>query len=142
MDTELVALASTGASTLVALLATDAWEQARSAIGALWRRVSPAHAAAVEAQLATTHEMLVAARERGDEQAARILAGEWQNRLSEVLAVDPQVADELRRVLDEELRPALTAAGVTSTQVPSMHARASGHARVYQAGRDQHITER
>lgn len=51
----------------------------------------------------------------------------------------PEVADELRRILAElnpELPPAHTTVEVR------LRAEASGSGRVYQAGRDQHITER
>jgi hypothetical protein len=53
-----------------------------------------------------------------------------------LLAAQPGAAEELRRLLDE-LEPQ-GAAGPVITQ----HGSASGHARIYQAGRDQHIAQR
>ena len=50
----------------------------------------------------------------------------------------PEVASELRQIL-AELEPALNEGASGTVQ---MHAEASGSGRVYQAGRDQHVTER
>ncbi|MFJ3695272.1 hypothetical protein ACIPW9_14310 [Streptomyces sp. NPDC090052] len=142
MDTELAELASTGATTIVTLLATDAWEQVRRTIGSLWHRVRPEQVTVIEADLTESRDALSAAREAGDEQAAAILADEWRGRLMRLLTAAPQATQELRRVIDDELRPAIAELGAASAQAPVMHAKAIGHGRVYQAGRDQHITEK
>ncbi|MGW4796451.1 hypothetical protein ACWEPC_28920 [Nonomuraea sp. NPDC004297] len=52
------------------------------------------------------------------------------------------MAAEIQRVLDEVLRPTLDEAERARVGSLVMKARASGHGRVYQAGRDQHINER
>jgi hypothetical protein len=49
VDAELSVWTSTAATTVVQLLATAAWEQARSAVGGLWRRVHPAPGAGCSA---------------------------------------------------------------------------------------------
>ncbi len=65
------------------------------------------------------------------------LSAEWQGRIRRLLIDRPEVAVELQRLLDE-LTP-----GTGPTAAPvSQSATASGHSRVYQAGRDLHITDR
>ncbi|EFL32144.1 LOW QUALITY PROTEIN: conserved hypothetical protein, partial [Streptomyces viridochromogenes DSM 40736] len=86
------------------------------------------------------HSRGPAARPRvGDTDTEAELTAEWQARLRRLLVARPEVADELRRILAElnpELPPAHTTVEVR------LRAEASGSGRVYQAGRDQHITER
>lgn len=127
MDGESAALASTAATTLVALLTTDAWKRATSEIVALWRRFRPAHADAVEADLTQAHDEAVA----GDEAVARTLTAEWESRLGRLIAADSEAVAELRLLTDRlvEQRP------TTITQ----KAKASGHGTVIQVGRDARI---
>jgi lipase chaperone LimK len=141
MDAEVVELARTAGTTVVTLMATDAWQRTRDGLVSLWSRVHPDRTAAVSGELEESQRELLAAREAGDEDAERELSAEWQARLRRLLASDPQIADELRRLLDE-VHPALP--GDEGAPISTIHqkATASGHGRVYQAGRDQHITER
>lgn len=141
MDPELATLASAAATTVVKVLTTNAWEQAKTAIGALWRKVHPDRAETVEAEITDAHEHLVKAGHAGDEHAAEDLVTEWQSRLGRLLAADPSLADEVR-LLVEQLRPvALEGRSVTIGRV-DMHAEVSDQGRVYQALGDQNITER
>jgi hypothetical protein len=141
MDAELVALASKGASTVVALLATDAWEKAKASVGALWRRVRPDRADVIEEELTQARVSLLDARASGDQGLEGALARVWQSRLADFLIANPGLADQFRNSLDDVLIPALSVSERTRTGKIEMHARASGHGRVYQAGRDQHIQE-
>jgi hypothetical protein len=137
VDAELMALASTAGNTLVTLLATDAWEKARSAVGRWWRRVHPASAGDIEAELAEARAALIGHVGR-DEQSRQGLAdalqAEWAARLRRLLAAHPHAADELRRLLDEELTPALPTASQSWSGQVGMRAKASGRGRVYQVG--------
>ncbi|HEX5493982.1 MAG TPA: hypothetical protein VFX70_05325 [Mycobacteriales bacterium] len=152
MDAELVSLSSVAATTVVTLLATDAWERATSALGALWRRVHPDRAGAVEADLADARAELLAARAATDAPTRpvgpagateRALVDEWRVRIGRLLAADPDVAAELCRVLDTDLLPALPAGSGVWTGDVRMTAHAEGNARIYQVGQGtQHITER
>jgi hypothetical protein len=143
VDAELLTLANTAGTTLVTLLATDAWEKSKSAVGALWRRVHPERAEAVQAELVEARAEVLAARADGDDAVGSELVTEWRRRLRRLLTADPTVAAELRRLLDEELTPALSATGQTWAGNVDMRAEASGNARVYQVGQGtQHITER
>ncbi|MGW9431663.1 hypothetical protein ACWHA1_27450 [Streptomyces decoyicus] len=122
-------------------MATDAWQHARDCAVALWRRVHPDRVPAIEAELADVRSELIAARGEGDAQAEEELAADWQRRLRRLLRDDPSLADELRRVLDEELSPLLAPAEQSRIGQVQMNATASGHARVYQAGGNQTIRE-
>jgi hypothetical protein len=139
MDPELTALTSTAATTVVQLLATEAWEQARSAVGGLWRRVYPERAETVESELAESRAEVLAAWQVGGEPVEQALVGEWQGRLGRLVAADPQLADELRRVVTE-LRLALADADRTQGAPITMQAITFGSSRVNQAGGDLHVT--
>lgn len=134
----MTALASTAGTTVVTLMATDAWERTRDGIAALWRRVHPERADTVAAELEATREDLASAQAGGDEDAVQELQAEWRARIRRLLREQPEAAEELRRLLDDLAPDAAPARTVTVTQ----HATASGHARIYQAGRDQHLSQR
>lgn len=134
-------IALAAGTALVTAMATDAWEQARNGMVMFWRRVRPEQADAVEQELADVRAQVLAARRDGDGDTERALTGSWQTRLQHLLRADPDLAAELRRVLDEALTPALSAGERTQIGSILMKAKATGQGRVYQAGRDLHITE-
>jgi hypothetical protein len=76
VDAELSALTSTAATTVVQLLATAAWAQARSAVGGLRQWVHPDRAETVQAELEETRAEVLAARQVEDEQVEQALVGE------------------------------------------------------------------
>lgn len=131
MDPELTSLAQNASLTLVALMTTDAWERTREGVVALWRRAWPERADAVAADLDSTREDLAADVVTEDE-----LTAEWQGRLRRLLISRPEVAVQLRSLLDE------LAPDAAHLPAVSQHATASGDSRIYQAGRDLRITER
>lgn len=138
MDPQVVDLARTAGTTVVTLMATDTWNRARDGLVALWRRAHPERADSLADQLDAARDELIAARAAGDEQSEDELSSEWQGRLRRLLAAEPGLVEELRCFL-REFAP-------SGTEQPAvgevrMRATASGHGRVYQAGRDQHITE-
>ncbi|MFI0818024.1 hypothetical protein ACH4TX_17225 [Streptomyces sp. NPDC021098] len=140
MDPQIADLARTAGTTMVTLMTTSAWESARDGLVGLWRRFQPARADGIAEEYEAARADLLLAHEAGDEDSASELAAEWQGRVRRLLVAQPEVADELRRILDD-LTPALPE---PSSAVGEIHmtAEASGSGRVYQAGRDQHITER
>ncbi|MFD8480402.1 hypothetical protein [Kitasatospora sp. NPDC059673] len=131
-------LAGQAATTVVGLLATDAWEGAKSAVTGAWRRLRPERAESISQELDDTREDLLRARAAGTEdETLASLAGDWESRFRRLIGDNPALAAEIRRVLDEELTPALPpeqrpAAGGTTV----FHATVTG-GNVYQAGRDQ-----
>lgn len=136
MDPEITSLAQGAGATLVTLMATDTWQALRAGITRLWSGSRPDRVDVVAAELAADREDVLAAEARGDNETLADVRTQWQARFRRLLAEHPEAAAELRRLLDE-LDPQ-GAAGATT----ALRATASGHARIYQAGRDQHITER
>jgi hypothetical protein len=139
MDPEV--LAQTAGTTVVALMATDAWQRTREGVVALWRRVRPAQADEVDTALEETREEILTAQREDDPASADDLARDWRRRLRRLLAADPSVARELEEVL-AEARASLPENEQPPVPTVQLQAHASGNARIYQAGRDQHIAER
>jgi hypothetical protein len=108
MDTGLEELAASGASTLVGLMVTDLWKQARERIAALFGRGQPG------AELERSRQQLAAAREVGNSRAAVDVEAQWRSRLRDMLARDPQTAAALRALIDEFGQSAAAAAHVES----------------------------
>ena len=121
-----VSLAATAATTIVTLLATDAWGTVKEKIGALWRRFRPHEADAVEAELAQAHDEAAVA----DAAITRAQALYWESRLVRLLASDNAVAAELARVIEELAAPGKGQPAGSVTQ----HAKASDHSMVIQVG--------
>ena len=115
---------------LVGAMATDAWQEARTAV--------------IDAELIENRARILAAREtrESEEETEQAIAAGWQVRLQALLSENPAIADELRQLLDTRLTPASADDKQARIGTQTMKARASGSGRVYQAGRDQHITER
>jgi hypothetical protein len=143
VNPELASLASTAATTVVQLLTTDGWERLKSALGPLWGKSRPGREATLDAQLDDSRAEVIAAGDDAEQVRAELTA-EWQGRLRRLLAADPVLAAELRRVLDEELSPVLRDLQGANPDRPDIRMRAdvSGHGRAYQAGHDMTITER
>ncbi|WP_326598238.1 hypothetical protein [Streptomyces sp. NBC_01803] len=129
---------------LVSAMATDGWQQVRNATVAWWRGAARADddAEAVGADLDAVRPQIVTARQEGDEDTEQALIGAWRLRLQQLVRDQPHLAAELRRLVEEELTPALSAGERSRVGSIVMKARASGNARIYQAAGDQHITER
>jgi hypothetical protein len=130
-------IVETLASTVVGLLVTDSYNVAKTALGGLWRRVHPERAATVEAEFIESRDVLLAAG--SGSQLAQAVQTTWQTRLYGLLAADPALADEMARLLREDLGPALAAVAPGQTSVVTQTATATGHGRIYQAGGDQII---
>lgn len=136
MEPELTSLAQSAGATLVTLMATDAWQRTRDGITRLWQRTQPERAEAVAVELEAGREDVLAAIAANDQQTLNEVRLRWQGLVRRLIVAHPVAAEELRGLLDE-LDP-----GGTAAHRVTQHATASGRARVYQAGRDQHITER
>lgn len=121
------ALASSAASTLVGLMATEAWQEARAAIVGLWRRQRPQQAGRVAEDLDDAQSTVRQAREGGDHQAEAAVLAEWEGRLRALLALQPAAAADLARAV-ERLQPLST----TRSSADSMRANARDTAKIYQ----------
>ena len=136
MDAEVALLAQSAGTTLVALMATDAWHRARDGITQLWRRTQPERAETVAAAASTSSRPASNSAAADDQQTLEELRLQWQGAVRRLLVARPAAVAELRALLDQ-----LDPDGSVARQI-TQHATASGQARVYQAGRDQHIAER
>lgn len=138
MDPQLVALAGTAGTAVVTLMVNEGWQQARDGVVQLWQRYHPESADTVADDLESTRTAALAVQEAGASVVARALQEEWARQVAELLASHPEAQDDLRGLL------AGWVASDQRTVQGSVHleAHATGRARVYQAGRDQHITER
>ncbi|WP_230885541.1 hypothetical protein [Streptomyces spinoverrucosus] len=122
-------------------MTTDAWQQVRAVLVGWWRHVRPRQANRVEAALAESRERALTARLTNDETEESRLVAAWGSRLTALLRDDPALSGELRRLVDEEIAPLLRREAGPRTGSHEFRAEASGHGRVYQAGRDQIIHE-
>ncbi|MCX4758111.1 hypothetical protein [Kitasatospora purpeofusca] len=97
MEAEIAQLVTTGATTVVGLMATEAWTQARSRLAALFGRGR--NAEEVSAELEEIRVEVV--RADGDAELVGDQAAELRNRLRRLLREDPRAAAELEAVLRE-----------------------------------------
>ncbi|MBF9133894.1 hypothetical protein I0C86_33905 [Plantactinospora sp. S1510] len=103
-------IAVAAGTTLVGALAGDGWPAARAEVVAFWRRVRADEADAVADDLAELRAEVLAARQAGDPELERALVEIWQRRFQELLRPDPELAGELRSIVDRHLTPTLTPA--------------------------------
>ena len=129
MDAEFAGLASSGATTIVNLMASNAWDQVRARVCALWHRFVPGQADAVTDDLDRTCVEIQGA----DEAVVLAVIRELESRLLRLLATDAAVTGELRRVVSEleQVRP-----GRQQRVNVQQRARASGQSTVIQVAGD------
>jgi hypothetical protein len=95
---ELATLAGTSAVTLVAAMTTDAWGGIRSGIARLFGHAGETRRRAAEIQLDSNAQLVARA---GDKDRARQnLVGLWTLELEELLGQYPDVAGDLRSLMD------------------------------------------
>jgi hypothetical protein len=126
-------LAATGATTLIAAMASDLWEQVRNRVARLFGRGDPRQEAAVSERLDLAQRDLTA----GPQPAPDLLREheiEWRGALRLLLAQHPETQHELQRILAEYGQQV-----GGSSQLTEVHqdVRVEGHATAYTAGRDQ-----
>lgn len=96
MDTEFAALAASGASTLVSLMVTDSWAQARELVGRLFSRIGAG--SPTIADLDAARARLLAA-DAGDAQTTREITDRWHAHLHRLLQTGSATSDDLHDVL-------------------------------------------
>ncbi|MFG2594427.1 hypothetical protein [Streptomyces sp. NPDC048462] len=97
MDAEPAALAAAGASTLVSLMVTDAWAQARQLVGRLVTRGSSDGASVAELDAARAGLLAADARDRA--RATREITAQWHVRLHDLLRTGAVTGEDLRELL-------------------------------------------
>jgi hypothetical protein len=136
-------LALTAANALITAMTTDGWNEARAGVVALWRRVHPDRAPAIESELAEVRDEVLASRGAGEAEVERELVNDWQRKLRRLIAAHPELAAELQ-VLQGEwggLPPAPAPAPAARKHIEQT-AIVTGDGTVYMAGRDQRISGR
>ncbi|MFJ1592889.1 hypothetical protein ACIOD0_22000 [Kitasatospora albolonga] len=98
MEAELTALAASGATALVGLMATEAWNQVRGRAVRFLAR-NDEESAAVDAELEESRAELIGLRAGADEDSAADAEEEWRLRLRRALRTNPEAAAELRDLL-------------------------------------------
>ncbi|GGJ90508.1 hypothetical protein GCM10011583_22400 [Streptomyces camponoticapitis] len=101
-------LAMTGATTIVAAMATSTWESARGRVAELFRRRGEDEATAIAVQLDGDAHLV--ADEDDTEGVREELIRPWARRLAALLREHPEATEELRRVVEE------VAAGLPRTE--------------------------
>jgi hypothetical protein len=104
VEAELTALAVSGATTLVGLMVSETWTQARDRVARFFARGGD-EGPAVE-ELGRSQQELMAARAAQDDLAGADIEAVWRARLRRVLQADLQAAEELRSLL-AELEPSI-----------------------------------
>ncbi|MFG3000975.1 hypothetical protein [Streptomyces sp. NPDC048340] len=103
---DVAALVTAGATTIVGLMASEAWTYASGRFARLLGRTEAADPAegtdpAAEAELRASRAELLVARADGDEAAAVRVEEAWRDRLRDALERDPAAVRELTELLDE-----------------------------------------
>lgn len=106
LEEAVAALTMTGATTIVAAMATEAWQSTRTGVNRLFRRGAPAQRAAVSARLDGDAELVGQAVDA--EGFRQSLVPAWQLQLNALVAEHPDAAEELVALV-EQVRDALPA---------------------------------
>ncbi|MGK5638966.1 hypothetical protein ACSNOK_11740 [Streptomyces sp. URMC 126] len=138
MDPYVLTLAGTASTSLVTLLVGEGWQQTRDGVVTVWRRFRPQAVEEVERELDASRAAALGAAD-GPDPAGR-LEGQWAGRFAALLDERPDAAEHVRDLVEGWRER--TTGGQRIDGGVRLEARAEGHARVYQAARDQHINER
>lgn len=137
MDTELAALASSGATTLVSLMVTDSWSQARELVGRLVART--ASKSGTVAELDAARARLLACDARDGARTTREVTDQWHVRLHLLLRTGALTSDGLRDLLTS-LQRIVDASGPGPVTVRNDISGGVQHGPVIQSGRITGLT--
>ncbi|MFE2264439.1 hypothetical protein [Streptomyces griseosporeus] len=133
-------LVATAGTAVVAAMATDAWQQARTAVLQLWRRTHPERVPAIEGELAEVREDVLTARTHQDAEAEERLVENWRQRLERLVRTDPALVSELQRLVNEELVPLLPSGALPRPGSTTMEIHSGDHCQNHQVNGDITIT--
>lgn len=94
METELAALAASGAATLITLMVSDSWALVKTGLARAFGRTGDTERAARE--LEASRAALLAALSSGDDATVTKIESEWRERLLDLLRRDPALTEDLR----------------------------------------------
>jgi hypothetical protein len=134
VEAELAGLAASGATTVVGLMASDAWAQVRARLARFFARGGTEGAEeAAGADLERSRGELAEALRARDADTEDDVRAEWRLRLRRMLQADPAAAAELRRLLAELAAEPPAAGGTTYYTTNATHGGVY-HEAVIQAG--------
>ncbi|MGW4231943.1 hypothetical protein ACWEF9_22060 [Streptomyces sp. NPDC004980] len=136
MEPEFAALAASGATTLVSLMVTDSWGQARALVGRLFSRTG-AGSATVAVLDADRARLL--ARDADDTQTTREVEDRWRADLYRLLQTDSVTVDALHGVLSS-LQQLVNSPAARPTPVHNVISGGVQHGPVVQSGRITGLT--
>ncbi|MEU9203404.1 hypothetical protein [Streptomyces sp. NPDC048332] len=136
MESELAVLAASGATTLVSLMVTDSWVQARALVGRLFSYAGAGSAAV--ADLDADRARLLA-RDAGDTQATREVEDRWRADLHRLLQADSVTVDDMDDVLSS-LRQLVNTSAAHPAPVHNAVSGGIQHGPVIQSGRITGLT--
>jgi hypothetical protein len=94
MEAELMAVAASGASTLITLMVSDAWAQTKTRLAAVLGRTGDEKETMRE--LEASRAVLVSALAEADDATVAAVEGEWRARLSQLLLSDSACVEDLQ----------------------------------------------
>jgi hypothetical protein len=110
VDEALLSLASLAGRTVAAAAASDGWEAVKRGLARLFGRGDGARAGVAERRLEQAREELAGVPAGELEVARDRVAAAWQTRLLDLLEEHPEIAGELRALVDQAGRNCLRAA--------------------------------
>jgi hypothetical protein len=137
MDSELASLAASGATTLVSLMATDAWVHARELVGRFLERTGSDATAIADLDNARTRLLTTDGTE--DEQAITDVRVHWHVHLQQLVEAGSVTSGELRILLTSLQQ----LAAASEPRHPTVHNDINGgvqHGPVIQSGRITGLT--
>ncbi|WP_416979995.1 hypothetical protein [Streptomyces sp. T028] len=137
MDSELAALAASGATTLVSLMVTDSWTHARELVARFLARIGSDDITI--ADMADARTRLLTADAAEDEQAINAVTAQWQVRLQQLVETESVTSSELRLLLTSLQQLAATSV----RHIGTVHNDITGgvqHGPIIQSGRITGLT--
>ncbi|MEU7054647.1 hypothetical protein [Streptomyces sp. NPDC046197] len=134
----------TAGTALVSAMATDAWQRTAAAMANLWKKARNTEGDAVNSdqisnELETLHNSVVQARSHSDPQREEALAVLWRVRLQALVEQNPELAADLRTLLQEHLLPNADSRDRARIEtLVKQNVKTTG-GTVYVSGRDMHV---
>ncbi|MET9303755.1 hypothetical protein ABZX78_07925 [Streptomyces cellulosae] len=132
MDPALLALATAGANSLISLMTSDAWQQAKNGISRLFGRSEGPAAEDISREFEENRQELIRSIAREDPDTAEELRVAWRGKFRRLLVEAPDAAEILRDLLKEW--DSAQVGGSTQSTVVTQSASARDHGRIYQQG--------
>jgi hypothetical protein len=140
VSSDLATVSAIASRALVTAMMTDSWERTREWFG---RWLSRGHAESEQIHLERLdrdREAVRSATPESREERVGAVQARWAGRLEDLAELDPEAAELLVELTQQWMaeHPEDTGLGAQVRQ----EAKASGHARIIQVGRDQNITRK